>query len=96
MKGWSPLSELIGNAEPVAPEDFRYTTAPAWKIVNAKNPERACHACLFEGQRAAVCNRANELAAKAGLPACETLDAETGRTVIYVLASVDKRQLTIE
>lgn len=93
---YTAISDWLGNADPIEPDSLRYVAAPAWVIVNKRNPERACRGCLFEDQRAAVCNQASRLAIMAGIPDCEEKDKETGRTFIYVAAAVDERQLTID
>ena len=97
MRGFTAIDEFLdSNAEPIDPSTLQYLAVPAWVIVNDKKPERACHGCMFEGQRYGICAEASRLAVTAGIKDCEELDAETGRTSIYVKAEIDVRQLTIE
>lgn len=57
---------------------MRYVTAPA----------KSCRGCLFAGQPAAICSRANIAAARVELEQCEN-------GVIYVLKEIDPRQLDL-
>jgi len=79
MRGMTALADLIGMAEPVDPSQMRFTTKHG----------ASCHACIFKGQRAAVCREASRLAVLAGLEDCD-------REVVYVPLPIDTRQLTIE
>ena len=48
-----------------------------------------CRECVFQRQRIAVCNRAVDLATRAGMPSCDDVD------VIYVLRQTDPRQIPL-
>jgi hypothetical protein len=75
LKGMIDLSELY--EPPMEPENMRFVAEPA----------KSCRGCCFKRQRAAVCDKANAVAIRAGLPACEA------GGVIYVLAKIDPRQI---
>lgn len=51
---------------------------------------RSCRNCLYQRQRVSVCNKAVEVALRAGLASCDDND------VVYVLKEIDTRQLTIQ
>lgn len=80
-KKWLALADFIGERDEVVldPKQIDFTSK-AWA--------NGCRTCLFSGQYAAVCNKANELAIKAGLRGCEA-------GFIYVRRVRDQRQLTI-
>jgi hypothetical protein len=61
---------------------------PAALDFTARPHGAGCRGCLFRGQWVAVCNKASELAARAGMKDCED-------GVVYVLAVRDDRQLQI-
>ena len=99
MKGYRPLADLVGNAEPLDPAamQFRAKTALVWVSKReALQSERACNGCVFKGQRAKVCVQAGVLARLAGQHDCEERDTVTDLTFIYQLIPIDERQLTIE
>ena len=72
------LSDLYD--EPLDPSSINFTAAPG----------RSCRNCLYQRQRVSVCNKAVEVALRAGLASCDDND------VVYVLKVVDERQLTIQ
>lgn len=75
------ISDWLGHhGEPLHPEAMSYTTRPA----------KSCRGCVFDGQRAAVCERACVAAERAELDRCDKAN------VIYVAREVDPRQLSIE
>lgn len=65
--------------EPLEPAGMAFTTKPG----------RACRSCIFQRQRVSVCNKAVEVALRAGLQSCDDQD------VVYVERLVDARQLAI-
>lgn len=93
----SPLSDLVGQAEPLNPAEMQYRAEPArvWVKRGDANPERACAGCCFKGQRAKVCVQAGELARLAGFNDCEARDINTDKTFIYVRLDTDPRQLDL-
>lgn len=92
-----PLAELVGQAPPLTPSEMQYRSVPAlvWVARNDKNPQKACQACIFKGQRAKVCVQAGELARLAGHQDCEARDVDTDKTHIYALVEQNPRQLSI-
>lgn len=78
MTGYTDLSALYD--EPLDPAAMDFTTKPG----------RACICCLFRKQRISVCNRAVELALRAGQDSCDV------ENVVYVHKQRDPRQLSIE
>ncbi|MGI4717232.1 MAG: hypothetical protein ACRYGO_07405 [Janthinobacterium lividum] len=66
------------RGEPISPESIQFTTRPA----------KSCRGCLFDGQHAAVCDRACQAAERAELEHCE-------RGFIYVSKPVDPRQVSL-
>lgn len=71
------LSDLYD--EPLEPASMAFTTKTG----------RACRSCIFQRQRVSVCNKAVEVALRAGLQSCDDQD------VVYVERAVDARQLAI-
>lgn len=61
MRGYTPLSDLVGLAEPLDPAAMRFTVKAA----------TSCRNCLFEGQRSSVCHKASAVAVRADLPDCD-------------------------
>lgn len=80
-QNWTALVDFIGprDEQVLDPAALDFTMKP-WS--------KGCRTCLFSGQWSAVCNRANDLAVKAGLKNCES-------GVVYVPRVRDKRQLQI-
>lgn len=73
------VQEWLGlKGDPLSPESMQFTTRPA----------ASCRGCLFDGQAAAVCDRACGAAARAELAHCES-------GVIYVVKPVDPRQVDL-
>lgn len=65
---------------PLDPTQMQFKAEPSSR--------RTCARCLFERQWSEVCDRAIEVATRAGLPDC-------ARGFIYVAAEVDPRQIEI-
>jgi len=76
------------TAEPINPDQVRF------KAINAP-VFGECDGCMFIGQRAAVCNRASEIAQAAGDPDCEKVLEGPRRTAVYVLDKSNPRQLPL-
>ena len=73
------ITDWLGHhGEPLEPSAMQYTIRPA----------TSCRGCIFEGQRAKVCDKACEVAQRADLAHCE-------EGVIYVLKEIDPRQQII-
>lgn len=73
------IADWLGHhGEPLHPESMRYVTSPA----------KSCRGCLFDGQRAAICERAIAAAVRVGFEHCE----KDG--VIYV-SDTDPRQIPL-
>lgn len=73
------VADWLGRrGEPLEPERMQYVTRAA----------TSCRNCLFDGQRAAVCERACQAAVRAGIEHCES-------GFIYVAKELDPRQLAI-
>lgn len=74
------VADWLGHhGEPLHPEAMQYTTSPA----------KSCRGCVFDGQRASVCERACQAAERAGLERCDRAD------VIYLPKPIDPRQIPI-
>lgn len=76
------------TAAPVDPDNLRFKAVQAPVFGD-------CDGCLFIGQRASVCKRANRIAVEAGDPDCDQVLGAPKRTVIYVLDKSDPRQLPL-
>jgi len=75
------------TAAPIDPDTIRIKAVQAPNFGNWDG-------CLFIGQRADVCNRANAIAMAAGDPDCDQV-LPGRRTVIYVLDKSDPRQMPL-
>lgn len=62
MRGYTPLSDLVGLDDPLDPSEMRYTTKAA----------KTCRTCIFYGQRSSVCKEASRLAVLSELADCES------------------------
>jgi hypothetical protein len=79
MSALISVADWLGHrGEPLEPERMQYATREA----------TSCRSCLFDGQRADICERACQAAVRAGLEHCE-------QGVIYVTREVDPRQIVI-
>jgi hypothetical protein len=65
-----------------------------YKAVAARKP-RSCSGCLFDGQRVKVCREACEIAKRAGLPDCDDIAPDIGKTYVYQLRDTDPRQIDL-
>lgn len=84
------LDDWLGTTEPIDP------TAMHYRAKLAAEDAGACAGCCFRGQLSKVCKAASAAAVRAGLPDCDDVDRETGRTFVYVLIPIDPRQAIIE
>lgn len=79
MSNLIAVSDWLGHhGEPLHPDEIQFVTRPA----------KSCRNCLFDGQRAEICNAAARKAGRIGMKDCED-------GVIYVAREVDPRQLAI-
>lgn len=76
------------TAAPIDPVTIRFKAVQAPVLGE-------CDGCLFIGQRSAVCNLANAIAATADYPDCDHVLTGPRRTVIYVADKTDPRQLPL-
>lgn len=86
MRGYVAIADLYDA--PIDPATLQFKAVAARK-------HRSCSGCIFDGQRVKVCREACEIAKLAGLPDCDDIDPDTGKTYVYQLRDTDPRQLSI-
>jgi hypothetical protein len=76
------------------PRRIQFQQQPRQLIDDPDERGLNCKGCIFERQRAAVCQVASEEATRRGLRDCDAVD-QFGDVVIYVPAAVDPRQMDL-